>query len=59
MKLLFDSGIPLNKLLPPGVRKKGNKKKTAETPAVPTVEKTAEKLTEEEVCYVSIYHASM
>ena len=58
IKLLFDSGIPLKKLLP-DARKKTKKAKTAETPAVPTVEKTPQNLTEEEVCYVSTDHASM
>ena len=59
MKLLFESGIPLTKLLPQGVRKKGNKKKTAATPAIPTGEKTPQNLTDEEVCYVCTDHASM
>ena len=58
IKLLFDSPIPLKKLIP-DARKKTNKAKTAETPAVPTAERTRENLTDEEVCYVSIDHASM
>ena len=58
IKVLFDSGIPMKKLLP-YVRKKPKKAKTAETPAVPTGEKTRENLTDEEVCYVSTDHASM
>ena len=58
VKLLFDSGILLGKLLP-DVRKRAKKGKTAETPAVPAVERTPQNLTEEEVCYVSIDHASM
>ena len=59
IKLLFDSGIPLAKLLPQGVRKKVRKGKTAETPAVPTGDRTPQNLTEEEVCYVCIDRASM
>ena len=59
IKLLFDSGIPLQKLLPQGVRKKGKKAKTAETPAVPTAERTRDNLTVEEVCSASPVHVSM
>ena len=59
IKLLFDSGIPLTKLLPQGVPKKVKKGKAAETPAVPTGAKRTENLTEEEVCYVCIDRASM
>ena len=58
IKVLFDSRIPMKKLLP-DVRKKPKKGKTAETPAVPTGEKTRENLTDEEVCSVSTDHASM
>ena len=58
IKVLFDSGIPLKKLIP-DARKKTKKGKTAETPPIPTGEKTAQNLTEEEVCYVSTDHASM
>ena len=59
IKILFDSGIPMTKLLPEGGRKKAKKSKTAETHALPTAKKTRENLTEEEVCSVSPVHVSM
>ena len=59
IKILFDSGIPMKKLLPEGGRKKTKKAKTAETQGVPTAERTRENLTDEEVCSVSPVHVSM
>ena len=59
IKLLFDSGIPLTKLLPQAPSKKLKKGKAPETPAIPIGEKTAQNLTEEEVCYVCIDRTSM
>ena len=59
IKLLFDSGIPLTKLLPQAASKKPMKGKAPETPAIPIGEKTAQNLTEEEVCYVCIDRTSM
>ena len=59
IRILFDSGIPMKKLLPEGGRKKTKKAKTAETQGVPTAEKTQENLTDEEVCSLSPVHVSM
>ena len=59
IKLMFDSGIPLTKLLPQAPSKKLKKGKAPETPAIPIGEKTAQNLTEEEVCYVCIDRTSM
>ena len=54
IKVLFDSGIPMEKLLPDTGRKRGRKGKKAATEDssenVPVVEKTRENLTEAEVC---------
>ena len=59
VKLLFDSGIPLSKLLPQAGSKKPKKGHTLEKPAIPIREKTAQNLTDEEVCNVSIDRTSM
>ena len=60
IKILFDSGIPMTKLLPEGGRtKRAKKSKTAETHVVPTADKTRENLTKEEVCSVSPVHVPM
>ena len=59
IKLLFDSGIPLTKLLPQAPSKKVKKGKAPETPAVPIGETTTQKLTQEQVCYVCIDRTSM
>ena len=59
VKLLFDSGIPLSKLLPQAGSKKPKKGHTPEKPAIPIREKTAQNLTDEEVCNVSIDRTSM
>ena len=59
IKLLFDSGIPLSKLLPQAGSKKPKKGHTPEKPAIPLRDKTAQNLTEEEVCNVSIDRTSM
>ena len=59
IKLLFDSGIPLSKLLPQAGSKKPKKGNTPEKPAIPIKEKTAQNLTDEEVCNVSIDRTSM
>ena len=59
IKLLFDSGIPLTKLLPQAASKKLKKGKAPETPAIPIREKTAQNLTEDEVCHVCIDRTSM
>ena len=54
IKVLFDHGIPMEKLLPDTGRKRGRKGKklaTEETPEnVPVVERTRENPTEVEVC---------
>ena len=59
IKLLFDSGIPLSKLLLPAGSKKPKKGNTPEKPAIPIREKTAQNLTDEEVCHVCIDRTSM
>jgi hypothetical protein len=59
VKLLFDSGIPMAKLLPQAASKKPKKGNTPEKPAIPVKEKTAQNLTDEEVCTVSIDRTSM
>ena len=59
IKLLFDSGIPLTKLLPQAPSKNKKKCKAPETPAIPIGEKTAQNLTEDEVCYVCIDRTSI
>ena len=59
IKLLFDSGIPLSKLLPQTTSRKLKKGNTPEKPAIPIREKTAQNLTDEEVCNVSIDRTSM
>ena len=58
IKLLFDSGIPLTKLLPQAALKK-KKGKAPETPAVPIGETTTQNLTQDQVCYVCIDRTSM
>ena len=59
IKLLFDSGIPLSKLLPQTTSRKLKKGNTPEKPAIPIREKTAQNLTDEEVCHVSVDRTSM
>ena len=54
IKILFDSGIPMDKLLLDTGRrkraKKGKKAVTVETAVVPAAERTRENLTDDEVC---------
>ena len=60
IKVLFDSGIPMEKLLADTGRikrgKKGKKSATEETPDLPAVERTQKNLTKPEVCQPACVH---
>ena len=59
IKVLFDSGIPLEKLLPETTRKRGGKDKTAKEGSpekIPMAEKTRDNLTDRQICCPTYVH---